>query len=243
MADHLDRLHTLSDVAVPPLLTAQAVRARGDQRRRRRTAALGATAVLVAALGGGVALAAGQAQPDALRFATPPSSSPATGPTPTTEPTPAAEPTPSAEPTPATDETPEPTSPPSEEPSPSATPPQATPSPVTPPAAPAAPVFPEEAAVEHGGRSTAVYLAVAYDGSDPELARAYAQAREVGYSGVGIGDVACDQGAGEALGLDPARAYSRVAVYFPDRATAQQFVDAYEPGVVGIADVTTYCLD
>lgn len=28
-----------------------------------------------------------------------------------------------------------------------------------------------------------------------------------------------------------------------DRPTAQQFVDAYEPGVVGIATVRTYCLD
>lgn len=31
--------------------------------------------------------------------------------------------------------------------------------------------------------------------------------------------------------------------HLADRPTAQQFVDAYEPGVVGIATVRTYCLD
>jgi hypothetical protein len=33
------------------------------------------------------------------------------------------------------------------------------------------------------------------------------------------------------------------AVYFLTRQEAQQFVDAFQPGVVGTAFVTVYCLD
>lgn len=84
---------------------------------------------------------------------------------------------------------------------------------------------------------------MAYDLQDPGLERARARAEQAGYDEVGGGDIDCDQGAREALGLDPDRDYYAVALYFPDRPTAQQFVDAYEPGVVGIADLTTYCLD
>lgn len=227
MADHLDdRLSALSDTPVPALLPAAAVRARGDQRRRRQTAVVGATAVLAIAALGGVALGTGQEPQDALRVASTPNASPSTSPPPSADPTPTAQPTPTAEPTPS--ETVEPT--PSE--SPSSSPPP-----------PAPPAFPDQAAPEHGSTRTAVYLALAYDSADPELQQAQAQAAEFGYGEVGAGDVSCDQGAREAFGLDPQQAYYGVALYFADRPTAQQFVDAYEPGVVGIATVTTYCLD
>jgi hypothetical protein len=112
-----------------------------------------------------------------------------------------------------------------------------------PPSPASRPSFPPQAGAEHGAKQTAVYLAVAYSADDPKLKRAEAQAKAVGYDNVGIGDIGCDQGAREALGLDVDRDYYGAAVYFADRGTAQQFVDAYEPGVVGMADVTTFCLD
>lgn len=96
-----------------------------------------------------------------------------------------------------------------------------------------------------GGEAWGVYLAVAYaeEGVDaPELVEAKAQAAAVGYN-AGSGDVACDQGASEALGLDPERSYLTVAVYFATEADARLFVDLYQPGVVGLAAVETYCMD
>ena len=47
----------------------------------------------------------------------------------------------------------------------------------------------------------------------------------------------------ETLGLDPAVDYDAVSVFFDTEADAQTFVDLYQPGVVGTAFVTAYCLD
>lgn len=107
---------------------------------------------------------------------------------------------------------------------------------------PTAADLPAEAAAVHGGRYWGVFAAVAYDASDPRLTEALGQVRALGYQG-GTGDVACTQGAVETLGLDPQRFYTAVSVLFDSREAAQQFVDAYEPGVVGTAEVTAYCLD
>jgi hypothetical protein len=58
------------------------------------------------------------------------------------------------------------------------------------------------------------------------------------------GDLACDQGAAEALGT---HAEQRIAVYFESEAHAQAF--ALDAGLLGheadpvIAQVTTHCLD
>jgi len=104
--------------------------------------------------------------------------------------------------------------------------------------------------VEHGGQIWAVYLALSrVDASgkaeEPEqLARAEQQARAVGYEDdIGNGDLGCDVGAREALRLDPDRDYRGVSIFFDTQAQAKQFVDAYEPPVVGTARVTAYCLD
>ena len=56
----------------------------------------------------------------------------------------------------------------------------------------------------------------------------------------GATDINCDQGAREALRLTPGVDYFVEAVYFLTRQEAQQFVDAFEPGVVGTAFVTVY---
>lgn len=113
------------------------------------------------------------------------------------------------------------------------------------PAPPAAPDFPAAVQPEHGGEYAGVFLAVARTPDDRRLEKANDQARAAGYDDdvLGIGDIGCSEGAREALGLDPDEDYYAAALYFADMATAKQFVDAFEPGVVGTAVVRTYCLD
>ena len=105
-----------------------------------------------------------------------------------------------------------------------------------------APRFPPAAQVRHGDRVFGVFVAVERTLSAPELARAEEELRTVGYP-MGGGDVNCDQGARETLRLAPDLDYYTVAVYFRTRQEAQQFVDAFVPGVVGTAEVTAYCRD
>ena len=94
-----------------------------------------------------------------------------------------------------------------------------------------------------GERAFGVYVAVERGSSPaPELARAREELLKVGYSpGPGAPDINCDKGAREALGLTPGVDYFAVAVYFRTRHEAEQFVDAFEPGVVGTAEVTVDC--
>ena len=67
---------------------------------------------------------------------------------------------------------------------------------------------------------------------------------ELGYP-QGGGELGCDVGAGEALGIgDGAMA---IAVYFDTQAGAedfaQRYAETYGEEVVGLAQVTTLCLD
>lgn len=104
--------------------------------------------------------------------------------------------------------------------------------------------FPPEAQLRHGERFYAVFVAVEQTGSAPELAGAKEELQEAGYSvSPGASDINCHDGAREALRLTPGVEYFVEAVYFLTRQEAQQFVDAFEPGVVGTAFVTVYCLD
>jgi hypothetical protein len=99
--------------------------------------------------------------------------------------------------------------------------------------------------VEHGDRVFGVYLAVERkeDSPGPDAQQAMVDAAAAGYE-VGLSpDIDCDQGAREQLELDPARDYSSVVLYFETRALAQEFVDLFEPGVVGTAAVTLFCVD
>ena len=123
--------------------------------------------------------------------------------------------------------------------------PDATSAPASPsPSESASPTFPPEAPAEHGGEYWAVFLAVVrgVDARHPEIAEAVQAAKDLGYSG-GHGEIGCTQGAAEQLRLDPAADYMAVSVFFASQAQAQQFVDAYEPGVVGTAKITAYCMD
>lgn len=113
-----------------------------------------------------------------------------------------------------------------------------------PPPSAQAPVFPAEAQVEHGDVVWGVYTLAAVDPSPAEVEAATAPLRAAGYDRRFAGDLGCDQGAAEALGLDPGTSASGVAVYFDDVAAVEQFLRAYYPErVIGVARVTLYCLD
>jgi hypothetical protein len=71
------------------------------------------------------------------------------------------------------------------------------------------------------------------------------RAAQAGYVS-STGDLGCDAGAAEALGLDPRSAWGSVAVYFDSEATAETVVAAFATrggDVMGIAPVTLYCAD
>jgi hypothetical protein len=103
---------------------------------------------------------------------------------------------------------------------------------------------PEATGVRQGDQLFGVFVAVERTTSAPELARAKEDLRSVGYRvAPGATDINCDQGARQALGLTPGVDYFVEAVYFRTRREAQQFVEAFQPGVVGTAAVTAYCRD
>lgn len=112
---------------------------------------------------------------------------------------------------------------------------------------PRLPEFPPEfTGLTQGGRAWALYLAVVPPGQydAPELAAANSAAAEAGYGGAGPSDLGCDQGAPEALGRDSSSVTA--PVYFETEAQANQAQAAFAARgdqVVGIVNVTTYCLD
>jgi hypothetical protein len=101
------------------------------------------------------------------------------------------------------------------------------------------PVQPPEVMPTHGGTVWGLYLAAGPALDDPTMDAAIRQAEALGYT-PSSGDLACDDGAADALNVDDGS--SGVAVYFATREDAEaatQFFDEW----VGIARVTTYCLD
>lgn len=103
--------------------------------------------------------------------------------------------------------------------------------------------LPQPVPIEHGGTYWAVYFGVGEEGS-AELEAAVDFARQLGID-AGSGELACDQGAAEALGV-PER-WHGVGVYFATRDDAERFY--IESGLADhevappIAKVTTFCLD
>jgi hypothetical protein len=100
-------------------------------------------------------------------------------------------------------------------------------------------------ALEHGGTYWAVYLVAAAagpDGDDPPGLEAAVD--RIRASGVPIGAYGgfCDQGGEEALAAF-GRVDTAVALYFETEAAARQFADQLDPAPIGIAKVTTLCLD
>lgn len=129
-----------------------------------------------------------------------------------------------------------------------ALPPSSTPTSASPDFPPA--VAPD--ALQHGGTYWGVYVAVVRTDDDAKvtpvdqqrLDAAKKSLTDLGYEpAFGAYDVGCDQGMREQLHLDPRRQYAAVQLYFATRERAAGFVEAYQPGVVGTAKVTLYCMD
>ncbi|MGL5859454.1 MAG: hypothetical protein ACRC35_13805 [Angustibacter sp.] len=84
-----------------------------------------------------------------------------------------------------------------------------------------------------------------HSSSEGALQDAVAGAAAVGYQAV-VGDLACDRGAIEALGVDPYDYWAAATVYFDAEAKARSFAAAYQRDVAaprGVAKVTLGCLD
>jgi hypothetical protein len=66
----------------------------------------------------------------------------------------------------------------------------------------------------------------------------------VGYEDdIGSGDIGCEQGAKEALRLDPSRDYRSVSIFFDTQHRRSSFRRRLRAPVVGTARITAYCLD
>lgn len=99
---------------------------------------------------------------------------------------------------------------------------------------------PASTTVVHGSEKWATYVAVTPTTDDPAYAAAQQRLEELGYPGGG-GEIGCDRGAAEALGVT--QSAIGVAVYFDSQADAETFAEMYGPEAVGTAQVTTWCLD
>jgi hypothetical protein len=86
---------------------------------------------------------------------------------------------------------------------------------------------------------------VAHSSSDPALDQAQDEAATVGYGAV-IGDLACDRGAIDALGLDPHDYWTGAVLYFKSEHDAEDFANSYLASggtVIGTAKIGLGCLD
>jgi hypothetical protein len=106
--------------------------------------------------------------------------------------------------------------------------------------------WPKALGEPHEGESAwAVYLAVAHSSSDPAMHAAQAEAAKVGYGAV-IGDLACDRGSIEALGLDEHDYWTGAVLYFKTKTDATDFANSYLVAggtVIGTAKIGLGCLD
>jgi hypothetical protein len=86
---------------------------------------------------------------------------------------------------------------------------------------------------------------VGHSATDAPVERAVRDAAKVGYHAV-VGDVACDGGGMEALGLDEYDYWSAATLYFATEDDARSFAAAFTRSVhapAGVARVRVGCLD
>jgi endonuclease/exonuclease/phosphatase family metal-dependent hydrolase len=103
--------------------------------------------------------------------------------------------------------------------------------------------FPQDVLPVAGTPAWGLYVAIADSFDAPEITAAEEAVEESGYQ-AGVADLACDQGAAQALGANPQS--STVAVYFASETDAALAARAFESRgqpVAGFANVTPFCLD
>jgi hypothetical protein len=94
---------------------------------------------------------------------------------------------------------------------------------------------------EHGGTYFGVYVAIADAGDEAALQQSAEALDATGYHEWSLGDISCDQGAAEQLGVPEDS--GRVAVYFETREEAEAFTQSLPSPILRIAKVKTFCLD
>ena len=92
-----------------------------------------------------------------------------------------------------------------------------------------------------GGTYFGVYVAVADKGDRASLQASAEALDAIGISEYSIGDISCDEGAAEELGVPEDS--GRVAVYFETREEADAFTRSLPSPILRIARVRTFCLD
>jgi len=95
--------------------------------------------------------------------------------------------------------------------------------------------------VKQGGTYWAVYVVVTNRPDEPETKLAESLLKSLHISRYSEGQIRCDRGAAEALGV-PENSYT-VAVYFKSQADAEAFSAALAPTGEGVAQVRTFCAD
>lgn len=115
------------------------------------------------------------------------------------------------------------------------------------PSTPLATASPEEspeftpAVPEQGGTYWGVYVAIADPGDEPSLQQSAEALDAMGISEYSLGDISCDEGAAEELGVP--KDSGRVAVYFENEEEARAFSNSLPSPILRIAEVKTFCLD
>jgi hypothetical protein len=104
----------------------------------------------------------------------------------------------------------------------------------------ASPVLPASFAPIQGQTAYGVYIVRAESAADPEVERTLADLHARGLTG-GVGDLACDHGAADVLGLPPETIV--VSVDFETRADAQRFAELWGSVVLGVAEFVAFCRD
>lgn len=99
-----------------------------------------------------------------------------------------------------------------------------------------APVEPEQ-----GGTYFGVYVAIADAGDEAALQQSAEALDAIGHHQYSLGDISCDEGAAEQLGVPEDS--GRVAVYFETREEAGAFTQSLPSPILRIAKVRTFCLD
>lgn len=127
--------------------------------------------------------------------------------------------------------------------------PVAAPPTTEPPTSTTIPAWPAVVPPEHGGPVWAAYLVVGPQEEGeaaPDMRRVGDLARGLGYE-PGVSDLACDQGAAEALGLDLTESYLGLSLYFATEDEARSFAERFRSEVRGevrgVVQVRTLCLD
>lgn len=123
---------------------------------------------------------------------------------------------------------------------PTAIPTTPTPTSAPPPAIVEPPARPQQADITHGNDVWGTYVALVDAFDTPAADAASARIAELGYEPSG-GEVGCDRGAAEALGVPESALV--VATYFTTKEDAELFAEMYGPGTLGVAEVTLWCLD